>query len=307
MPSPEAFGANLAIPIKQLASESVLQFGVAVAGRFASGALAILELRVPLGEPLDQPLLPLGFRSQFQEFLPQRHIDRQFGSDVIGKRNASFRLKRQRVTFEQDVVALVEELLELRGNSGIDTGEIFFQIFDVGLEIRLLHMRAKQAEGALPGGKNVGAAIFIFLQDLHDHRGTSDPRKVAFVGKDEPKRGFRFDAVAGHDPVTSLKDVQRYRLSWEENHVQREKRYAIGAHDFLAAIISEFSRRGIRLGLGQKERIVEPSGGYASRERANPIHAVVRPMIGSERGTQGARWIEGRTGKWSSQQNAHGD
>ena len=42
MPSPEAFGANLAIPIKQLASESVLQFGVAVAGRFASGALAIL-------------------------------------------------------------------------------------------------------------------------------------------------------------------------------------------------------------------------------------------------------------------------
>jgi hypothetical protein len=132
------------------------------------------------------------------------------------------RFQRRRVIPVKDAVALLEELCQLRGNTGIDSGEILIEVFDIGLEIGLLVMRANQAEGALPGGKNVGAAVLIFLQDFHDHRGTPGLRESSFMEKNKAEWGLCIDAAARHQAVPPLKNVQRHCLSREQNHVQRE-------------------------------------------------------------------------------------
>ena len=73
---------------------------------------------------------------------------------------------------------LVEKLLEVRGNRGINAREIFLKIFDIGFQVSFLLVCADQTECALPGGQDVGAAILILLQGLDNERGASDLRDV---------------------------------------------------------------------------------------------------------------------------------
>ncbi len=124
---------------------------------------------------------------------------------MVGERNASFRFKGRRVLLvKKDAVAPVEKLFELRGDTSIDPREIFFEIFDVGLKIGLVFVRANQAEGVLPGRKNVEPAIFILLQDFHDYRGAADSREIAFMEKDDAEWGFCFQALARHQRGTGV-------------------------------------------------------------------------------------------------------
>src|ERR1035441_10223861 len=107
---------------------------MAIARRFSSYTIASFKLRVPLRKVRGQQPLALGFRAHLQQSLPERHIDRQRRCDMIGEGDASLGFKARRVFFVKDAVALVEELLELRGNGGVDAGEIFFEIYDFGFK-----------------------------------------------------------------------------------------------------------------------------------------------------------------------------
>ena len=127
--------------------------------------------------------------------------------------------KPRRVLAVKKLVTLVAKLFEPRGNGGIDFREILLEIFDVRFQIGFFLVRADQSKRALPGRQDVGAAIFIFLQNFHDHRGTARLRELFFVDVYDSEWGLRVDAVARHLPVARLENMQRHSLAGEEDDV----------------------------------------------------------------------------------------
>ena len=129
-----------------------LQLAVAVAGGLSSNMLPLFQLLIPFGKMRDKLFLARGFRANFQESLADRHIDRQFGRDVVGERNAALGFKARSVFTVKKLVTLIAELLEPGGNRGIDPDEILLEIFHVRFQIGLFVVRADQSERVLPGG-----------------------------------------------------------------------------------------------------------------------------------------------------------
>src|SRR4029077_12269944 len=89
------------------------------------------------------------------------------------KRNAPFGFKAWRVFSVKNLVTLVAELFEPRGNRGDDVRKILLEIFHVRFQVGFLVVGADQSERVLPGGQDVRAAIFVFLENLYDHRGAA--------------------------------------------------------------------------------------------------------------------------------------
>ena len=201
----------------------LLQIAVAVACRFPSDTIAFLKLRVPIRETLGQAPLAFGFRAQFEERLAERHVERQLGRDVIRKRTPTVRLKVRRLLVVKDAVTLLVEFFELLGDAGIDPSKILFEEFNVGLEIGLVVVGADQMKNLLSDRKDVGTAIVVFLECLDNQGGTAGLRDVSGMYKHNPERRSSFDALPRHYAVARLKDMQRDRLSGEENQAQREK------------------------------------------------------------------------------------
>src|ERR1019366_4605497 len=246
---------------------------MAIARRFSSYTIASFKLRVPLRKARGQQPLALGFRAHLQQSLPERHIDRQLRCDMIGEGDASLGFKARRVFFVKDAMALVEELLELRGNGGVDAGEIFFEIYDFGFKIGFLFVGADQTESALPGRKDVGAAILILLQGLDNERGASGLRDVSVMVEHDAERGLCFDAMARHHTVARLEDVQRNRLAGKENDAQRKKRNECRAHGRVAAMITE-GRARIRMclrGTGKISATPSPGTACCKASRRRPL------------------------------------
>jgi hypothetical protein len=221
----------------------LLQLAVAVACRFPSNAFTVLELRIPLRKTRDQTPPAFGFRTQFQESLSERHIERQLGCDVVGKGDAALCFKARHLLVVKDSVALLVQFFELLGNAGIDPVKILFEIFDVGLDVGLVVVGADQMESLLSDRKDVGTAIVIFFQCLDDQRGAPGLRDVSVMREHNSERRSRIDTLPRHHAVARLENVQRDSLSGEENHTEREKRYTRGAHGRARAIIAEGQAR----------------------------------------------------------------
>ncbi len=148
-------------------------------------------------------------------------------------------LKARRRLVVKDAVTLLIEFFELLGDAGIDPCKILFEVFDVGFEIGLVVVGADQMKNLLPNRKDVGTAIVVFLEGLDDQGGTPGLRDVSGMDKNYAERGSSFDALPCHYAVARLEDVQRDRLSGEENETQREKWNTRGTHCRVRARMTE--------------------------------------------------------------------
>jgi hypothetical protein len=78
--------------------------------------------------------------------------------------------------------------------------------------------------------EDVGAAILVFIQGLHNRRGATGLREVIVTHVHDSERRPRFDALPGHQSIARLENVQGHCLPGEENQAEREKRDARGTH-----------------------------------------------------------------------------
>ena len=202
---------------------SLLQIAVTVARCFPANVIALLKLRVPLRETHDQPPLPVGLRTQLQQCLAERYIERQLARDVIGKGEAALGFKGGRLLVVKYAVTLLVELFEPFGNAGIDPAKIFFEIFNVGFEIGLVVVGADQMKSLLPEREDVGTAVLVFLEGLDDQGGAPGLRNISGMDVHNPERRFFFDAMPRHQAVARFEDVERDRLPGEEDNSEREK------------------------------------------------------------------------------------
>src|SRR5260370_21160962 len=128
-------------------------------------------------------------------------------------------------------------------------------------------------KGLLANCKDVAPAIVVFLKGLEDQGGTPGLRDVSGMHEHNPERRSSFDALTRHYAVARLEDVQRDRLSGEENETQLEKRNTSGTHCRVRALTTEGEKR-ICMCLGsatllflQEEHVLPPPSGHAARQR----------------------------------------
>ncbi len=184
----------------------------------------------PIGKSIEEGALASGLGEHFEERLPDIERDGKLSGYLVGE--GAIRRAGDDVawTIEEDAMAAVvngEELaFALEGGGGI----LFGKKLDEGFEAREVREELEGAEAEASFGEDIQAAIGIDAGNVDELGGAADGGEGVAACEADAEIAAGIAAMADHETVARLEDMERERHMREKDEGQREKRYAVVIH-----------------------------------------------------------------------------